>query len=222
MHIVLKLITIIAIVILCTGNCWSANADTTYQIDLNTTPLSGYSGFVDLQFNPGGFDSLDASANISQVTTNGSLSNSDVLAGSASGMLPSGAVIENVAAYNDLFQGFTFGSDLDFRVTFSGSALSPGASITSSGSTFAVSLYGTDQVTPLLSTSSTGALALVTINPDGSIVSTTYPDTDGITHASVVLLPSTSVPEPGNIVLAVCLGLVYVGTFARYTLPTRY
>jgi hypothetical protein len=121
----------------------------TYHVEVNTASLSGQSGNLDLQFNPGGDTAPAATATITNFQSpDGKLAPSIELTGNANGSLSGTLTLINSPMYNDAYQGFTFGTAFSFDVTLSGAALdSPGATF---GSSFALSLYDPDQK-PLLS-----------------------------------------------------------------------
>jgi len=132
----------------------------TYLVDVNTNAIAGQAGNLDFQFNPGGLGSEFATTTVTSFQTSGGLlSQPATLTGDASGSLPGTLTLDNGTAYNDVFQGFTFGSKFDILLTLSGPALnSPGGS---SGSSFALSLYDAAGVTPLLTTDPNGSVLTV-------------------------------------------------------------
>ena len=71
----------------------------------------------------------------------GSLAGSPVLTGHADGALPATVTLDNRTAFNDYFEGFKFGSTLAFNVSLFGPALSAPDGVSTSGSTFAFSMF---------------------------------------------------------------------------------
>jgi hypothetical protein len=190
-------------------------AQQVWQVSLDTSSLNGQTGFLDLQFNPGGLDALAGTIAFDHVVTDGSLASVATLTGSASGALPGppAATIDNSTQYNDLFQGITFGNQVSFHTTLSGAALNPVQPFPASGSTFAVSLYDTTGTMPLLTTSTDGSMAHIDIKPDGTTSTTLFADSNGMFDASVALLPS-SVPETTTLV-SLFIGMGGIGIILR-------
>lgn len=89
----------------------------TYQINVNTAGLSGTSGYLDFQFDPGATPFDSGSATITGFTGNGTLGAALPDVGAVSGTLPGTIVINNVDATNEYTQAYTYGSFLDVFVT---------------------------------------------------------------------------------------------------------
>lgn len=179
----------------------SASADfVTYQVTVDTSSLSGQAGNLDFQFNPGDSSSQAATAVITNFQTSGGLpALSSILTGDASGSLPGTLTLDNGTAYNDVFQGFTYGSNFSFDLTLSGTALdSPGGTF---GSSFALSLYDSTGTTPLLTTDPNGSVLTVNLNADGTTSVETFPQslTNGASVGSAN--PVSAVPGPSSLVL---------------------
>jgi len=112
------------------------------------------------------------------------------LTGDISGALPSTLTFDNGTAFNDYFEGFTFGTSLVFDVYLYGPALSSPDGTSSSGSTFAFSMFSDSAGTiPTLTSDTTDGFAfIVNVNLDG-------------TTTLVNFSPETSisaVPEPSS------------------------
>ena len=92
------------------------------------------------------------------------------LTGDVSGALPTTLTFDNGAGFNDYFEGFTFGSTLLFNVSLFGPALSGPDMTSTSGSTFAFSMFSDQQGTmPVLTTDMTNGFAFtIDINLDGT------------------------------------------------------
>ena len=125
---------------LCFASIASA-APITYDVTVDTSSISGTAGSLDFQFNPGPLVTQAASLQILNFTSNGSLAGSPVLTGDVVGALPATVTFDNGPAFNDYFEGFTYGSTLSFQVSLFGPALSSPDGTSTSGSTFAFSMF---------------------------------------------------------------------------------
>jgi PEP-CTERM motif len=182
----------------------------TYNVTINTSSISGTAGSLDFNFNPGPLVSQSASLQILGFTSNGTLAGGPTLTGDVSGALPATLTFDNGTGFNDYFEGFTFGSTLSFDVSLFGQALSAPDLISTSGSTFAFSMFSDAAGTvPALTTNTTDGFAFtVDVNLDGTTTVTNFS-----TQTSVV--PATSgVPEPGTLTLIALGGVAFAG-FAR-------
>ena len=150
--------------------------DITYPIVLDTSSLDGTAGFLALQWNPGETpDAQPAIATVSDVVvTGGSLTSAVTHHGGASGSLDGTAQLTNNSVLDEIIQGLTFGSQIKFDLTISGSALeTPGNG--GFGSTFAAQLLAADGVTPQATIDPTGAAIAADVKPDGSTMVTNFP-----------------------------------------------
>ena len=151
------------------------------------------SGFLDFQFNPGEqhAESATASVNLFQ-TVGGSPLATRVAHGRRYGIFARALTLQNGTAFNDAFQGFTFGGSFDFSLTLSGPAIdSPGGT---AGSAFALSLYAADGITPLLTTDPNGSVATIDLNANGTASFYTFPQspTDSTPAATVTIADGRS------------------------------
>lgn len=174
----------------------------TYDVKVDTSSIGGSYGYLDFQFNPGGSGASLASATITDFSPQGNLNPNDTTNNSSSGDVtgsltgsPSPLTLTNDTAFNDFFEGFTFGNNIQFDVTLSGPAI--GSSGGTIGSSFGFSLYASDTVTPLLTTDSNGTVATIDVNADGSTSAYTFPATAGGSSVANV----SAVPEPSSLVL---------------------
>lgn len=192
-----------------------AGAQIAYHVTVNTSAVNSLSGFLDLQFNPGGADTLPATLVISNFATDGTLNNTISTTGSVSGALPGPPnltfINSAVPPFNDYFGGDVFGNTISFDATFSGAAFSPSTPFPSAGSTFAFSLYAADGITPLLTTDPSGAALFIDVLVDGSTSTQNFPSdmNGGAPIATAALIVPNAVPEPGAVPLV--FGLVLAG-----------
>jgi hypothetical protein len=168
-----------------------ARASVAYLVSVDTSTLSGDSGFLDFQFQPGS-NFQSGSVEVSSFTPAGALGSGSA-SGNVTGTLPPSITIVNDASPppfgNDYFIGFTYGSSLSFLVTLGGPVIeTPNDS--SDGSTFSFGMFASDGATPLLTTDTTDGYAfLINVNPDGSTEVS-----DFITTSNSV---AQAIPEPG-------------------------
>lgn len=162
-------------------------ASISYNVLVDTSTIAGTQGFLDLQFLAGGLDALPALAEIAGFAAfDTTFAPTADLTGDAAGLLPGGATLGNGQAFNDLFQGVTFGQQFSFVLTLSGAALSPGAPPLS-GSAFSLLLFGADGFTPLLSSDPDGRLVSFQIAQNGQVGVETF----GPADVNVVPEPAT-------------------------------
>jgi hypothetical protein len=193
-------IAVLSAVFTCTG------APITWSFTVDTSSISGSSGFLDFQFNPGPNATQAAFVEISAFAPAANLGAEQPPVGDVSGALPSTVTIQNSQALNDYFQAFLFGNSLTFDVFFDGPALTSPDGISSSGSTFAFGLYDSTQ-SPILTTDPSGAAAVVDVDLDGGTMFQSFPSGGG---GSVV--SADTVPEPGTLGMAAftLLGLSFL------------
>lgn len=185
----------------------------TYDVTVDTSSISGTTGSLDFNFNPGSLVTQSASLQILSFTSDGTLAGSPELTGDVSGALPSTLTFDNGSGFNDYFEGFTFGSTLSFDVSLYGPALSSPDGTSTSGSTFAFSMFSDAAgTTPTLTSDTTDGFAFtVDVNLDGSTTVTNYSSETGVVAATG---PVSAVPEPGNVAL-IGLGLGAIGLVRR-------
>lgn len=186
----------------------AAWATVSYDVTVDTSSISGSMGFLDFNFNPGPLVSQDASLQILNFTSDGTLGGlCPCGTGDVSGQLPSDLTFDNGTAFNDYFDLFTYGSSIAFTVSLYGPAIDMPDGVSTSGSTFAFSMYGfTAPLTPVLTTDSTDGFAFtIDVNLDGSTTVTNYSD-----QTTVEAEQSGTIPEPGSFFM-VLLALGGVG-----------
>src|ERR1022692_2623348 len=113
----------------------------TYDVTIDTSSILGTAGSLDFNFNPGPLVTQAASLQILSFASNGTLAGSPTLTGDVAGSLPAALTFDNGTAFNDYFDAFTFGSTLSFKVSLFGPALSSPDGASTSGSTFAFSMF---------------------------------------------------------------------------------
>lgn len=190
-----------------------------YAVQVDTSSISGTDGSLDFQFNPGPLVSQSALLEVLDFATDGILAGSPILTGDASGLLPGTILFDNGSAFNDYFEGFTFGNTLSFDVLLSGPALISPDGTSTSGSTFAFSMFSDSAGTiPALTSDTTDGFAFtVDVNLDGSTTVTNFS-----TPTSVIPAPS-AVPEPnpaGPSLLLVC-GVFFLAARRRRDAPSE-
>ncbi len=200
---------------LCIGSVASATP-ITYDVSVTTSSISGTSGSLDFNFNPGPLVTQSASLQISNFTTDGTLGGSPSLMGDASGLLPGTLTFGNGTGFNDYFDGFTFGNTLSFEVSLYGPALSAPDGTSTSGSTFAFSMFSDAAGSiPTLTTDADGFAFTTDVNLYGSTTVSSF-------SSETSVVPETNaVPEPGSIGLSAA-ALILVAVFRkRVANPTR-
>jgi len=173
----------------------------TYSVNVNTSSISGTNGSLDFNFNPGPLVTQAASLQILGFSSDGTLAGSPTLTGDVSGALPATLTFDNGTAFNDYFEGFKFGSTLQFNVSLFGPALSSPDGTSTSGSTFAFIMFSDAAGTmPTLTSNLTDGFAYtVSVNLDGTTTATNY-----------------AVPEPGTLeLLAMGIAPMWVGLRRR-------
>jgi hypothetical protein len=171
----------------------------TYDVTVDSSSISGTAGSLDFEFNPGPLVTQAASLQILNFTSDGTLAGGPALTGDVSGALPGTVTFDNGTAFNDYFEGFTYGSTLSFQVSLFGPALSSPDGTSTSGSTFAFSMFSDAAgTTPILTSDTVNGFAFtIDVNLDGST-------TVANSSARTTVVPTTgppAIPEPGSFVL---------------------
>lgn len=175
----------------------------TYDVTVDTSTISGTSGALDFQFDPGLFTSQNATLAISDFSTDGALG-AAFTTGDVTGTLPGDLDFDNLTSFNDYFTNFTYGDTISFDVTLSGPAVTSPDGVSQSGSSFFFSMYD-DNGNPLLTSAPFGTAVELDINLDGS--------TSAIISSSQATAESstTPVPEPGTSLLVACGLILLIG-----------
>jgi len=183
---------LLTVLLLC--GAWKALAQPiTYDVSVNTSSIAGTNGSLDFNFNPGPLVTQAASLQIlgfATGPTDGTLAGGPTLTGDITGALPGTLTFDNGTGFNDYFEGFTYGKNLLFDVSLYGPALSSPNGTSTSGSTFAFSMFSNAAGTiPALTTDTTDGFAFkVDVNLDGT---TTVTNFSSQTTIGVVPEPST-------------------------------
>jgi hypothetical protein len=198
-----KGVSLLIAAFLCFASPASA-APVTYDVSVDTSSISGTAGSLDFNFNPGPLATQPASAQILDFSSNGTLAGSPVLTGDVAGALPATLTFDNGTAFNDYFEGFTYGSTLSFQISLYGAALSSPDGASTSGSAFAFSMFSDPAGTiPALTTDTANGFAFtVGVNLDGTtaVANSSTPTT--------VTPVTPTVPEPGTLpLMAAAIGL---------------
>lgn len=174
----------------------------TYTVTADTAGISGQSGYLDLQLEPGPASTSLVTASVTKFTTNGTLTGSASLTGDVSGQLPAALSFDNQTVFNDYFQPLDFGTTEGFNVTLTGPTLPGGGP-----SAFNISFYAADGATPLLTVSSDGDAGQIVVNPNGTTAVTTFDSGPNAGSAlAITAAVSSSVPEPADLML---IGLTF-------------
>jgi PEP-CTERM motif len=177
------------------GAVGSAMADgVTYNVTVNTSSIAGTAGSLDFQFNPGGLVTQAANLQILGLTTDGALG-TGMATGDAAGTLPGTVTFDNGSGYDDYFTSFTFGNTISFLLNLFGPAVTSPDGTSTSGSSFAFSIFSDPAGSiPALTTDTTNGFALAAnINLDGTISLNNY--------SSELTAAPVATPEPGTLLL---------------------
>jgi len=171
----------------------------TYGVTVDTSSISGTTGSLDFNFNPGPSVTQSASLQILNFTSAETLVTCAANVqgfcptGDVSGTLPGTLTFDNGTAFNDYFDGFTFGTTISFDVSFYGPALSAPDGVSTSSSTFAFSMFSdaAGTIPALTSDLLDGFAATIGVNLDGTTTVTNFSPDTGV----------SAVPEPSSFVL---------------------
>lgn len=172
----------------------TATAATVYNVSVDTTSLFGTTGYLDLQFNPGGVSAPAATATLNGFfgdITLGGLATND---GSMSGVLPGSLVFNNDTAFNAVLQPSAFGNVFGFTISFSGAYET---ALSGSGTRFSLAVLD-DNFDPLATVDPVGTILQFELAPGGAVTATTF-NADVFGAESIVTL--TAVPVPAALPL---------------------
>jgi hypothetical protein len=186
----------------------AAHANSSYDVTINTSALSGTDATLAFDFIAGG--SFSNIATISDFLTSGSAGTNGPNSGSVSGALPGTVTLSDASFFNEFLQSITLGSRISFELSATTHAPTGGAL----PDTFSFFILNPAASFSLLTTTDpTGADSLFSLQIDGSPngIVASYSATPAV---SVTLTPvgtSNSVPEPSALGLMIfgLLGAVF-------------
>lgn len=174
-----------------------------YHVNVDTTALTATTGFLDLQFNPGGGGAAGAQVVLNGWSSDAGLSAGATYDGSVTGALPGSLTFLNGQALNALLQPLAYGSHIQFDLVFSGAYESQSAGV---GTRFSLALLD-NAYDSLLTTDSSGTVLQFELSDNGVTVPMTFAsDVSGGTPVSTV----SAVPLPAALPLLL-LGLMTLG-----------
>jgi hypothetical protein len=168
----------------------------TYDIQVDTSAISGTSGYLDFQFNPGDTPYDAGTAMLSGFMTDGMLTGALSDIGDVSGDLPDLVAIDDSDVDNEYTDGIIYGSYFDVQVTLDVPIVS-GMAV--GGNRFTVDVEDTGFGSLL------GGFPLVQIDLDATTGAPTVTNNSLADQASVA-----ATPEPGSMAL-LGLGLLGLG-----------
>jgi len=174
-----------------------------YHVNVDTTALTATTGYLDLQFNPGGGGATGAQVALSGWVSDAGLSAGAAYDGSVTGALPGSLTFLNGQALNALLQPLTYGSYIQFDLVFSGAYENQSAGV---GTRFSLALLDSTYDS-LLTTDTNGTVLQFELGDNGETVPMTFAsDVSGGTPVSTV----SAVPLPAALPLFL-LGLMTLG-----------
>jgi hypothetical protein len=173
-------------------------ADIAYQVTIDTSSVTGVSGFLDMEYN-GGFPSTASVSNFTAdpATT---LSPAGITTQGAVGTLPGLVTMNN--NNTDYDEGLTFGNSISFGLDFQGT---PGGTV---GDVFTLSFFNSDFSGGLLTGNNNDFwLAQFELDTQGNITAVAYPNPSGGPSFATI---TEVTPEPGTYIPAIAgvLGLI--------------
>lgn len=190
-----------AVLLICVGLCSASALAETYRVVVDTNALNGTNGFLDFQLNPANLSAPSGAAQITDFIGSVSLLSAPLIEGNVAGLLPGAITLANSTPFNDYFQSVQFGNSFSFTLDFSGDFLSlPSLS----GTSFALSLYGADAVTPLLTTDVSGSVLRFELAASNATFET-FPATIG--GAPIVQVAPVPLPAAAWLLLSGVIGL---------------
>jgi len=189
--------------------CSTAYGAVTYSVFVDTSTISGVTGNLNFQFNPGG-GALAASASVTGFTLNGgSFLGAPTVTGDVTGLLPGSLLFGNSTVFNDYFHPIQYGSSFQFALTLDGAALTPPPGVPA-GTSFGIALFDNNVPLNALLTNTPDFIGIADINPDGTITITRFNTPSG----GQPVVTFSDVPEPSTVLLTAA-GLLLAGCLHR-------
>ena len=179
--------------VLCLLTLSAEGASITERFSVNSSPLNGTAGAIDLSFNPGVISGTQAAnATVTQFTGAAiDLAHPPTNTGNATGALPGTLRFDNRTQLNDIFTPVIFGSSFSFVLSLSGPAVDNPDPTSTYDSVFALGLFSTDGSHPLITAD--GIIATVDLlHGQAAVVPTTFWSNVSITPIGTVT------PEPAT------------------------
>lgn len=168
-----------------------------FQVSVNTGGtggVSGTSGFVDFQFNPGDKTAGVTNAVVSNFTsTGGTLALTSDNTPGATGTLPGTLTIPNSRAndFNSIFQGLTFGTNFNFNLTLDNAA---------TDSLFTLFLFN-QTGNPGLTSDASGRLFTIRVLEGGTFQTQNFSTLVSSVPRVTVTQQAAPIPEPMSLLL---------------------
>jgi PEP-CTERM motif len=208
------------------GLSGAARADVFYHVSVNTSSISGTSGYVGFQFTPASpppppTGSQAATAFVTNFAPLGALTGVE----SNTGVGVSGALAANTLSIMNVTNspvpqddaGINYGNSFSFDLRLSGPAINMPDPTDPFGTTFSLFVYDSG-FNPELTTNPAGSVLDINILPFGAGTSvTTYPSGQGQPPAATVTQTNGGIPEPSSLLL-LGLGLTAAAAYGRRTI----
>jgi Bacterial Ig domain/FG-GAP-like repeat/PKD domain/RTX calcium-binding nonapeptide repeat (4 copies)/Beta-propeller repeat len=145
-----------------------AEARAYYRVSIDTAALAGAQGLLSFQFNPGAIPrSPDAEARITGLSLFGGATGGSTIDGDVFQVSSNEFTLRPSGALNRLIENVTLGTRIEFDLVLVGPGLTqPGFG--DFADVFALQLFGTDGVTPLLGTDPSASSLRIELTPHGS------------------------------------------------------
>ena len=190
----------------------SSHAAIMYKVTVDTSSVSGTTGYLDFQFNPNNPTSQAAVASITGFTGGTLGAVVPPLDPNITGTLPALMTMNNSAALVEAYQVFTYGPSFSFFVALSGPAIDTPNGTATAGTTFGLGLYDSSSVA-ILTSNFNGFAFQAQINLLGNparVTPTAFPN-----GANPTVVTFAEVPEPG------AMGLAGLGLAALFLVKRR-